>query len=189
MRIRYLWGHGRALRDGEVGIDGDASGWEEGVGRGRMGALFVGPGFMKFVMSSGVLAGVTLSMNCQAGSRRTMELSSEWFGMGMSEAESMSFCVCQYWVNVGIVKGATHSIAGLRASLVYRLHDAALLVGDIAYPVRLARRDNQMRVETLHMAKELFRLVNLKLAWVLDGAAGAVVQAFVPIYGGVGGGE
>jgi hypothetical protein len=43
-------------------------------------------------MSSGVFAGVTLSMNCQAGRRRTEEEWSEWFGIGMSEAESMSFC-------------------------------------------------------------------------------------------------
>jgi hypothetical protein len=55
------------------------------------GTLLVGPGFTKDVISSEVLAGVTLSMNCQAGRRRTMELWSEWFGTGMSEAESMSF--------------------------------------------------------------------------------------------------
>jgi hypothetical protein len=36
------------------------------------GELFVGPGLTKEVMSSGVFAGVTLSMNCQAGRRRTM---------------------------------------------------------------------------------------------------------------------
>jgi hypothetical protein len=46
-----------------------------------------------------------------------------------------------------------------------------------------------MRAETLHMAKQLFRLVNLEFAGVLDGAAGAVMQAFVAVYGGVGGGE
>jgi hypothetical protein len=57
------------------------------------GELLVGPGFMKCVMSSGVLAGVTLSMNCQAGRRRTEVLWSEWSGTGMSEAESMSFYI------------------------------------------------------------------------------------------------
>jgi hypothetical protein len=61
------------------------------VARGRRGLLFVGPVFMKLVMSSGVLVGVTLSMNCQAGRRRTEVLSSEWLGMGMSEAESINF--------------------------------------------------------------------------------------------------
>lgn len=54
-----------------------------------MGEVFVGPQFMKVVISEGVLAGVTLSMNCQDGSSRTEVLWSEWLGIGMSEAESM----------------------------------------------------------------------------------------------------
>jgi hypothetical protein len=83
----------------------------------------------------------------------------------------------------------SYSIAGLRAPPVYRLHDAALLIRDIAHPIRLARGNNQMRAESLHMAKQLLGLVNLELARVLDGAAGAVVQAFVAVHSRVGGGE
>lgn len=111
MRIRYLCGQGRAVRAGD---DGVRVGGSEGatspsagvevpfvvdVGvevcvdmlRACMGELLVGPGFTYLVMSSGVFAGVTLSMNCQAGRSRTMEEWSEWFGTGMSEAESISF--------------------------------------------------------------------------------------------------
>jgi hypothetical protein len=59
-----------------AGIDGDSFGWVCGdtAVRGCIGVLFVGPGFTKFLMRSGVFAGVTLSMNCHAGRRRTMEL-------------------------------------------------------------------------------------------------------------------
>lgn len=65
-----------------------------GEGAGFMfgyGEEFVGPGLTKWVIRSGVLAGVTLSIHCQAGSRRTVVLWSEWSGTGMSVAESMSF--------------------------------------------------------------------------------------------------
>lgn len=55
------------------------------------GVLFVELGFTNLVIRSGVFAGVTLSMNCHEGSSSTIELWSEWFGMGMSDAESMSF--------------------------------------------------------------------------------------------------
>lgn len=80
------------------GVDGDpeedSSGDVEGGSAavcGRNGVLFVGPGLTKRVMRSGTFAGVTLSMNCQEGRSRTMELWSEWSGMGMLEADSMSF--------------------------------------------------------------------------------------------------
>lgn len=106
--MRYLCGHGRAFscevagRDGGIavvsGVDedpeedssGDVEGGEVAVCE-RNGVLFVGPGFTKPVMSSGTFAGVTLSMNCHDGSRRTMELWSEWSGTGMLEADNMSF--------------------------------------------------------------------------------------------------
>jgi hypothetical protein len=82
-----LCGQGRALRSDALivgGIDAGAA-----VGRGE---LFVGLLFTNSVMSSGVFAGVTLSMNCHEGSSSTMELVSEWSGTGMLEADSMSFC-------------------------------------------------------------------------------------------------
>lgn len=109
--MRYLCGHGRALscevagRDGGIaavsgvgeGPEEDSSGDVEEGGNAalcnRNGVLFVGPGLTKPVMSSGTFAGVTLSMNCHAGSRRTVELWSEWSGTGMLEADNMSFCV------------------------------------------------------------------------------------------------
>jgi hypothetical protein len=87
--MRYLWGHGRALSCEVAGSDG---GIEEGVGSAeevssgdfgggnaealweRNGMLFVGPRLTKPVMSSGMFAGVTLSMNCHDGSSSTMEL-------------------------------------------------------------------------------------------------------------------
>lgn len=77
------------------GIDEGSSGCVDGVCvealRLGNGELLVGPGFTNFSMSSGVFVGVTLSMNCHAGSSSTMELWSEWSGTGISDAESMSF--------------------------------------------------------------------------------------------------
>lgn len=80
----------------EEGSSGGIEAGIEGAGRVRIGVLFVGPGLIKVVMSSGVFAGVTLSMNCQDGSSKTMELWSEWSGMGMLEADSMSFCAWSF---------------------------------------------------------------------------------------------
>lgn len=103
--MRYLCGHGRAFKLGAVAIvgamvAGAASAEESSSATGggnaaaecaRSGVLFVGPGLTYSVMSCGMFAGVTLSINCHEGSSSTIELWSEWFGMGMSEAESMSF--------------------------------------------------------------------------------------------------
>jgi hypothetical protein len=79
------------------GIEGVCSSGTVGVCveavRVWIGELFVGLVFKNLVMSSGVLAGVTLSMNTHDGSINTMELSSEWLGTGMSDAESMSRCI------------------------------------------------------------------------------------------------
>jgi hypothetical protein len=83
----------------------------------------------------------------------------------------------------------THPITRLCIAFANRLHNAALLVCNIAHPVCLASRNNQMRTPSLHVSIQLFRLVNLKFAWVLDAATGAVVQAVVAIYRGVGGRE
>lgn len=71
----------------EAGSDESAEGLEV-PGRGE---VLVGPLLMNSVMSSGVFCGVTLSMNLNAGRRRTVVLWSEWLGTGMSEAESISF--------------------------------------------------------------------------------------------------
>lgn len=71
---------------------GNAGVWVE-VERVLMGVVFVGLAFTKVVMSSGVFAGVTLSMNCHEGRSSTMVLSSEWLGIGMSDAESISFWI------------------------------------------------------------------------------------------------
>ena len=53
---------------------GDFGGGNAGALWERNGMLFVGPGLTKPVMSSGMFAGVTLSMNCHDGSSSTMEL-------------------------------------------------------------------------------------------------------------------
>jgi hypothetical protein len=58
---------------------------------GPRGDVLVGPLSTKFLIRSGVLAGVTLSMNWNEGRRRTVVLSSAWSGIGMLEAESISF--------------------------------------------------------------------------------------------------
>jgi hypothetical protein len=111
MRMRYLCGHGRACSEGVEAIVGgiEAAGCEAEsedelssgdvvdvvcveAARVWSGVVFVGLWFTKLVMSSGVFAGVTLSMNCHDGSSKTIELWSEWLGTGMSDAESMSFC-------------------------------------------------------------------------------------------------
>jgi hypothetical protein len=49
----------------------------EGAFRARKGVSFVGPGLTKVVISSGIFAGVTLSINCHDGSSSTIELWSE----------------------------------------------------------------------------------------------------------------
>lgn len=64
------------------------------LGPCRRGEVLVGPALTKSRMSSGVFAGVTLSMNWKEGRRRTVVLWSEWSGMGMLEAESMRRCGC-----------------------------------------------------------------------------------------------
>jgi len=60
------------------------------VGRG---VVFVGALLMCVEMSSGTSEGVTPSMSCQAGRRRTVVASAGWSGFGsgtgMSDAESM----------------------------------------------------------------------------------------------------
>jgi hypothetical protein len=71
--------------------DALSSGGCDGAIRGRNGVLLVGPGLTNSVMSSGMFAGVTLSMNCHDGSSSTIELWSEWSGTGMLEADSISF--------------------------------------------------------------------------------------------------
>ena len=73
----------------DVSEDGEESCWSCAGLRMLRGVVFVGPVFMKFVIRSGVLEGVTLSMNWKAGRRRTVVLWSEWSGMGIFEAESM----------------------------------------------------------------------------------------------------
>lgn len=111
-----------------------------------------------------------------------------WDGdVGGGEHESLFRIVSKPYHILG--DSNSYPVARLDVSPVYRLHDAALLVGDIAHPIRLARRNHQMRAETLHMSVQLLRLVNFEFARVLDAAAVAVAQTLVAIYSGVGGGE
>jgi hypothetical protein len=102
-----LCGHGRALSCSVAAIDGgivegvaadagsadelSSGGGCEGAARARNGVSLVGPGSTNVDISSGIFAGVTLSMNCHDGSSSTIELWSEWSGTGMLEADSMSF--------------------------------------------------------------------------------------------------
>jgi hypothetical protein len=104
--MRYLCEHGRALSCGVADIEGGivagaavadgsagelSSGACDGAIRARNGLSLVGPGLINSVMSCGMFAGVTLSINCHEGSSSTIELWSEWSGTGMLEADSMSF--------------------------------------------------------------------------------------------------
>lgn len=73
--------------------------------------------------------------------------------------------------------------------MVNGLHDAALLVGAVAHPVHLARRDEQMRAPLAHMAVEDVALLDAEIARVLYAAALAVAQAVVAVDGRVGLGE
>jgi hypothetical protein len=59
--------------------------------RARNGLWLVGLGLTNSVISCGMFAGVTLSINCHEGSSSTIELWSEWSGTGMLEADSISF--------------------------------------------------------------------------------------------------
>jgi hypothetical protein len=94
--MRYLWGQGRAFRvkvcatgAGIAGVPvggGEVEGDSEPVGEGDFadapagwelsgnGEVFVGPVFTKSRISSGVFAGVTLSMNWNDGKRSTVVL-------------------------------------------------------------------------------------------------------------------
>ena len=80
----------------------------------------------------------------------------------------------------------TYSVARFRLPFANCLHYAPFLIGNIAHPIRLPSRDNQVCTPSFDMPVQLFSLVNLKLARVLDAATRAVVQAFVAIYRRVG---
>lgn len=69
--------------------------------------------------------------------------------------------------------------------LLETLHDAALLVGNVADPVRLARRNEHMGAPPLDEAVELVLRLNLEAAGVLDVARVAVVGALFAVDGGV----
>ena len=71
------------------------SGREIGIDRGPKGVVFVGALLMKSVMRKLTFIGVTFSIMMKAGRRRTVVGSSyfvECDGVGILEAESMSFC-------------------------------------------------------------------------------------------------
>jgi hypothetical protein len=71
---------GSAEEDSEDGVDGggeDSAERPSGAEVLGSGEVFVGDLFTKSVISSGVFAGVTLSMNWKAGRRRTVVLWSE----------------------------------------------------------------------------------------------------------------
>jgi hypothetical protein len=90
--VPIVGGIDAGVSEDEDALDGvDACG-EDPAGMACRGELFVGLLFTNSVMSSGVFAGVTLSMNCQEGNSNTIELVSEWSGTGMSDADNISFC-------------------------------------------------------------------------------------------------
>lgn len=62
-----------------------------------------------------------------------------------------------------------------------RLHDAALLVLDVAHPVGLARRDEDVGAPALDVPVQDVALLDLEVTRVLDGAARAVVGAVVAV--------
>ena len=179
--MRYLWGQGRAIRDGVEGVGGIVGVVELGVGSvgcvevgsdvevdGEVwpsGDVLVGPLSTKLRIRSGVFAGVTLSINWNAGRRRTVVLWSEWSGTGRFEAESMSF-----YVSVSTSahshnrrSSMTYPVTRLHVPLIHCLHNTPLLVRNISHPVRLASPHNQMRTPPLHMPIQLFRLIDRKL--------------------------
>jgi hypothetical protein len=85
---------GSADEDSEVGsVGGREEFVDVGIEEPERGEVLVGPVLIKLVMRSGVFAGVTLSMNWKEGKSRTVVLWSAWSGMGMLEAESMSFYI------------------------------------------------------------------------------------------------
>lgn len=69
---------------------------------------------------------------------------------GMLEAESMSFwrlalvsdCACVFEASW---QDSTYPVGRLNLALGNGLHDAPLLVGHVTHPVRLTRRDEQVR--------------------------------------------
>lgn len=69
------------------------------------------------------------------------------------------------------------------------LHDRTFFLLHIPHPIRLPRRDEQVAIPALDLAVELVVLVDGEFAGIVDGAARAVVEAFVAVYGGIGGGE
>lgn len=151
---------GSAEEDSAVGNEGgtadSAGGVDEDGEESGSGEVLVGPRFTKLVMSSGVFWGVTLSMNWKEGRRSTVVLWSEWSGMGMLEAESMSFydpisAALPSNSSSGTYWGATHPIGRLHTPLVHRLHNTALFVGNISHPIRLPCCYKQMRAPPLYM--------------------------------------
>lgn len=104
---RRRGGGGVLCWDGGVDVDDGCGVVDVGGGRDEeeaSGVVFVEAGLMKFVMRSGTVAGVTLSMQMNAGRRMTVEESwfvgvelpstegTEVWWMGMFEADSLSVC-------------------------------------------------------------------------------------------------
>lgn len=82
-----------------------------------------------------------------------------------------------------------HAIRGFRVPLPNSFHDASSLICDIANPIVLARRDDQMRVPSVHLAEQLVRFVDGELGRVFPGAGVAVSETFLAVDQGIGFGE
>lgn len=66
-----------------------------------------------------------------------------------------------------------------------RLHHTALLVRDISHPIRLPRRNEQMRRPPIHMSIELVLGIDIELGRIAHGARGAVLITILAVDRGV----
>lgn len=80
----------------------------------------------------------------------------------------------------------TDPIARLHIAFIDSFHNTALLVRNIAHPVCLPRRNNQMCTPPLYMSVELFRLIDGEVPRIFHRTARAVMEALVAIDGRVG---
>jgi hypothetical protein len=132
--------------------------------------------------------GVTFSITMKAGRRRTVVGSSyfvECDGVGMFEADSMSL-----WTQIRMLSNnelrITDPIADLHISLlVNSLHNTPLLIRHIPHPIRLPRRNQNMRTPPLHIPIQLITLVNLKSPRIIHVAALTIMIAILSINRGI----
>ncbi len=97
----------------------------------------------------------------------------------------MSFYQCSQYVSFRVqVFGNTYAITDFNIRLLLNsLHQTALLIRNIPYPICLPRRNQYVRTPALYMPIKLIILLNFEPFRPLHHTGRAVMIAIVPIHG------